>query len=322
MKVLIVSGFLGAGKTTFIKELIRKSKKDLVIMENEYGEVGIDGDILREEASGLSASSSPLPKKPDIRELTEGCICCSGKSDFASSVLTISNSLDPEYLIVEPTGVGMLSNVINNILQISYEHISLLSPVAIVDAYSFDRYMREYREIFSDQIRSAGQVIFSKADPSYESEKERLYSEVRKLNASCKILFEHYSSMGEEWWEALLSTALSGERIKSLPSSPPSLNSFSLGNIQLSSPVEAIMLMEDIIRGNYGNICRSKGTIMAGDELLRYDVASESHSITAADTGTENTSKAVFIGKDINKNELRKLLLKDYKRQTKIRPGF
>ena len=94
MKILVVSGFLGAGKTTFIKEMAQKTKQDFVVMENEYGEVGIDKTILDEE------------KDINIWELTEGCICCSMKSDFASSILTIANTLDPEYLIVEPTGVG------------------------------------------------------------------------------------------------------------------------------------------------------------------------------------------------------------------------
>ena len=117
MKILVVSGFLGAGKTTFIKEMAQKTKRDFVVMENEYGEVGIDKTILDEE------------KDINIWELTEGCICCSMKSDFASSILTIANTLDPEYLIVEPTGVGVLSNVIHNIRQIEYERISLLSPL-------------------------------------------------------------------------------------------------------------------------------------------------------------------------------------------------
>lgn len=91
MKILIVSGFLGAGKTTLIKEMANKTKRDFVVMENEYGDVDIDSNILKDEGM-------------NIWELTEGCVCCTMKQDFASSILTIANSLDPEYLIVEPTG--------------------------------------------------------------------------------------------------------------------------------------------------------------------------------------------------------------------------
>lgn len=140
MKVLIVSGFLGAGKTTFIREMSRKTSLDFVVMENEYGEVGIDADLLDND------------RQMDIWELTEGCICCSMKSDFASSVLTIANTLDPEYLIVEPTGVGVLSNVIRNLQQIQYQRITLLSPVTILDARNFNDSLREYRELMEDQI--------------------------------------------------------------------------------------------------------------------------------------------------------------------------
>lgn len=116
MKILIVSGFLGAGKTTFIKEMSRKLDRDFVVMENEYGETNMDETFLQDN------------EKLNIWEMTEGCICCTMKADFASSVLTIANTLDPEYLIVEPTGVGMLSNVIQNIRQIEYERITLASP--------------------------------------------------------------------------------------------------------------------------------------------------------------------------------------------------
>ena len=102
MKILIVSGFLGAGKTTLIKEMANKTKRDFVIMENEYGDVDIDSNMLKDEGM-------------NIWELTEGCVCCSMKQDFATSILTIANSLDPEFLIVEPTGVAKLGNIINNI---------------------------------------------------------------------------------------------------------------------------------------------------------------------------------------------------------------
>ena len=137
MRILVVSGFLGAGKTTFIKELARRTREDFSVMENEYGQVGIDGQLLAEKE--MPESGEEDAGKLNIWELTEGCICCSMKSDFASSILTIANTIDPEYLIVEPTGVGMLSNVMNNIRLIQYERISLLSPITILDGNSFDR---------------------------------------------------------------------------------------------------------------------------------------------------------------------------------------
>lgn len=104
MNILIVSGFLGAGKTTFIKELSRRTKKEFAILENEYANSGVDGDILKNS-----------DKTVNIWELIDGCICCSAKGDFAQSILTIANTIDPDYLVVEPTGVAKLSSIIENI---------------------------------------------------------------------------------------------------------------------------------------------------------------------------------------------------------------
>ena len=140
MKILIISGFLGAGKTTFIKELAKRTKKEIAIFENEYGTSGVDGDILKEAT------------KVNIWELTEGCICCSVKGDFAASVLTIANTVNPEYLVIEPTGVAMLSNLITNLKQIEYEHIKLMAPISIVDALSLERYKNEFPEIYKQRL--------------------------------------------------------------------------------------------------------------------------------------------------------------------------
>ena len=140
MKILIVSGFLGAGKTTFIKALAKHTGKDFAILENEYGTAGIDADRLRAEEG-----QSPV----NIWEMTEGCICCSAKGDFSLSVLSIANTIDPEYLVIEPTGVGMLGNVLENVKKIEYQRISILSPVTIADIYSCRRYLK--RELFSCQ---------------------------------------------------------------------------------------------------------------------------------------------------------------------------
>ena len=105
MKILLVSGFLGAGKTTFIKEMAKNINLEFVVLENEYADIGVDGDFLDE-------------KNLNIWEMSEGCICCSMKGDFKSSIKRIYSEINPEYLIIEPTGVGMLSSIIENFKQI------------------------------------------------------------------------------------------------------------------------------------------------------------------------------------------------------------
>lgn len=159
MKILVVSGFLGAGKTTFIRTLAERTKKDFAVMENEYGAVNVDEDLLEQT------------KDLNIWELTEGCICCSMQKDFATSILTIANTVDPEYLIVEPTGVGMLSKIIENIQKIEYERITLLEPLTILDGTMYDRCMSEFSE----------------------------------------ICVSHYTEQGDDWWDSLLTSYLDKE---------------------------------------------------------------------------------------------------------------
>lgn len=295
MKILIVSGFLGAGKTTFIKEMANKTKKDFVVMENEYGETGIDKQILEND-------------EINIWELTEGCICCSMKSDFASSILTIANTLDPEYLIVEPTGVGVLSNVIQNIRQIEYERISLLEPITILDYNCFDSYMIKYHDIYVDQIKEAKTIIISKGDILQFDDIKTMTDKIKIINPDARIQTEHYSKQDINWWNSLLMHK-QDQKTDVNPSSadPIDLENMGLENITLPSPVHLISFLEQLIRDEYGQICRAKGFLKIKEEWFRFDVVNDRYSITGFDE--KEAPKAIFIGNKLERNKLRKALL-------------
>ena len=298
MKILIISGFLGAGKTTFIKELAKRTKKEIAIFENEYGTSGVDGDILKEST------------KVNIWELTEGCICCSVKGDFAASVLTIANTVNPEYLVIEPTGVAMLSNLITNLKQIEYEHIKLMAPISIVDALSLERYKNEFPEIYKDQIEFADTVIFSKSENLSENEKEKLGIEVKSINNSCNIVSDHYSTQPDSWWDSLLLKYLDGTvdiPIKDETAEMP--DSFSLNNISVRSVEKFIIFLENLIRGQYGNVFRAKGSFSIRGLNLRFDVA-DNRYLVELDTD-EISDKVVFIGNDIKKQKIREVFFEN-----------
>ena len=298
MKILIISGFLGAGKTTFIKELAKRTKKEIAIFENEYGTSGVDGDILKEAT------------KVNIWELTEGCICCSVKGDFAASVLTIANTVNPEYLVIEPTGVAMLSNLITNLKQIEYEHIKLMAPISIVDALSLERYKNEFPEIYKDQIEFADTVIFSKSENLSENEKEKLELEVKSINNSCNIASNHYSTQPDSWWDSLLLKYLDGTvdiPIKDETAEMP--DSFSLNNISVRSVEKFIIFLENLIRGLYGNVFRAKGSFAVKGLNLRFDVA-DNRYLVELDTD-EISDKVVFIGNDIKKQKIREIFFEN-----------
>ena len=193
--VYICTGFLDSGKTTFIKRLARNVDQRFAILENEYGAAGIDGARLGQNRQGT---------QKNVWEMTEQCICCIGKKDFAASVLTIANVVDPEYLIVEPTGVGSLARIIENLRQIEYERIQLLSPVTIVDVYSYRRYMAEYPELYQDQIRSADTIIVSKTEACQAEEKQRIQKFLQEINPQAKIITDYASTMTREDYQSLL----------------------------------------------------------------------------------------------------------------------
>lgn len=293
MKILIISGFLGAGKTTFIKELVKHTEKEIAIFENEFATSGLDGDILKEETN------------LNIWELTEGCICCSSKGDFTASVLTIANSISPEYLIIEPTGVAMLSNLITNLKQIVYEHIRLVSPIVIVDPLSIDNYKKEFAEIYKDQIAFAGTVIFSKCENLSDSEKEKFKSEIFNMNSSCDVITTHYSLMSKTFWESILLKQIDGSYEVPQRDEGELPDSFSLNDISVRSPEKFIIFLENLVRGKYGDIIRAKGSFRIKRLNIRFDVAGGRYSIEADIDNISN--KVVFIGNNIKRQEIRKV---------------
>ena len=312
MRILVVSGFLGAGKTTFIKELARRTREDFSVMENEYGQVGIDGQLLAEKE--MPESGEEDAGKLNIWELTEGCICCSMKSDFASSILTIANTIDPEYLIVEPTGVGMLSNVMNNIRLIQYERISLLSPITILDGNSFDRYCQEFPDIYRDQIASAGCVLVSKMEGADRQTLEQLEQRIRQINPDAEIFTTHYSANSDSWWESLLSCP--ADPTQKLPgkAETPDLQNLGLTEVSLPSGNQLLLFLQGVVAGVFGDICRAKGYLPVGSgeqtAWLRFDVVDHNYSITGIEAMPD--SRAVLIGKGLKKNWLREVLQKNF----------
>lgn len=302
MKILIVSGFLGAGKTTFIKKMVTMTKKHFVILENEYGELGVDGNILQESKRDSDAEIN-------IWELTEGCICCSVKSDFASSILTIANTLDPEYLIVEPTGVGMLSNIIQNIGKIEYERIQLLKPLTIIDVTCFDKDMQKYEEIYKDQICNTDKVLFSKTENIDDSEIARISNTIHELNPKVKLECEHYSQKPAGWWNDLLIDSYKGHtKEKTVETKAPDLENIGFSDITMNSVSDLVNLLESVIWGKMGDIRRAKGSLSINGYGFRFDVVDGVYSIVGMEQSDNNN--IIFIGRGLDKDCLSKAIYK------------
>ena len=177
-KIDIISGFLGAGKTTFIKKLLQEaiSGEQVVLIENEFGEIGIDGGFLKD--SGI-----------EIREMNSGCICCSLVGDFGKSLSEVLTKYKPDRIIIEPSGVGKLSDVMKAVIDVSADmDVALNSAVTIVDAAKCKMYMKNFGEFFNNQIENAGTVVLSRTDVVDAAKVQQDVELIREHNASASIV--------------------------------------------------------------------------------------------------------------------------------------
>ena len=186
IKIDIISGFLGAGKTTFIKKLLQEaiSGEQVVLIENEFGEIGIDGGFLKD--SGI-----------EIREMNSGCICCSLVGDFGKSLSEVLTKYKPDRIIIEPSGVGKLSDVMKAVIDVSADmDVALNSAVTIVDAAKCKMYMKNFGEFFNNQIENAGTVVLSRTDITDTAKIQKDVEMIREKNPKAAIVTTPLAELG------------------------------------------------------------------------------------------------------------------------------
>ena len=250
MKILLVSGFLGAGKTTFIKEMAKNINLEFVVLENEYADIGIDGDFLDE-------------KNLNVWEMSEGCICCSMKGDFKSSIKKIYFEINPEYLVIEPTGVGMLSSIIENIREINNNDIEILSPLTLIDITSFNEYLETFNNFFIDNLKNTGKVILTKLENYNPFDIENIKNEISKINNNLVIITDDYRTFPKEWFGEILNKNIDNKIIDKNFSLKTHINlrTFSKENINLKTMDELGLLLNRLVNGDFGKIYRAKGIV-------------------------------------------------------------
>ena len=176
-KIDIISGFLGAGKTTLIKKLLKDgfNKEQVVLIENEFGEIGIDGGFLKE--SGI-----------EIREMDSGCICCSLVGDFFTSLKEVITTYHPDRILIEPSGVGKLSDVIAAVSQVTDESVVLNSYTTVVDVTKCKSYLKNFGEFYKNQLEYAGAVILSRTDKVSTEKAEKCLKLIRTVNEKAPVV--------------------------------------------------------------------------------------------------------------------------------------
>ncbi len=176
-KIDVISGFLGAGKTTLINRLIKEAYQGekIVLIENEFGQIGVDGAFLQD--AGVQ-----------ITEMNSGCICCSLVGDFSKALRKVVAEYAPDRILIEPSGVGKLSDVTRAVLSAGLENVTLNSSVVVVDVNKCKMYMKNFGEFFNDQIANAGCILFSHTDKTTDEKLAEALKLVREQNPTATIV--------------------------------------------------------------------------------------------------------------------------------------
>ena len=178
IKIDVISGFLGAGKTTLIKKLFESKKfksEKVVIIENEFGEIGIDGAFLKE--SGVQ-----------IKEINAGCICCSLVGDFETSIKELVEKFSPDRIIIEPSGVGKLSDIIGAINKVEGLDLEINILATVVDAAKTKLYLKNFGEFFNNQVKAADTIVVGKVDKVNEDKLQEAVNAIRQVNENANII--------------------------------------------------------------------------------------------------------------------------------------
>lgn len=320
MKIDIISGFLGAGKTTLIKKLIKEelNKEKIAIIENEYGEVGIDGNLLKNE-------------KIDVKEITSGCICCTITGDFKAAILEIIKQYRPERIIIEPSGVAKLSQVISAVVNNSeIKGARINMKIAVVDIQNLEMYLKNFGEFYINQIVNANTIILSRTQYSNIKELTHASMAIRKLNPNCSIITTPWEEIEskriievaehkvQEVFKEVnlikmtLNTPATRGQIK--PKHDTANDVFENWGTEtpkifsLSELKKALNSLDD--ENTYGQVLRAKGIVrIEGNRWVQFDYVP--NDIQIVDFSSDYTGRICVIGSKLKKESIGKLFLKE-----------
>ena len=205
-KIDIYSGFLGAGKTTLIKKMIQEAYagQKLVLIENEFGEIGIDGGFLQD--AGIN-----------ITEMNSGCICCSLVGDFGKALTQVIDEYHPDRIVIEPSGVGKLSDVIAAVEKVTTDDVTLGYTVAVVDAGKVKVYMKNFGEFYNNQVETASTIILSRTDMIPQGKLDKAVEQLREHNAHATIVTTPWDQLtGAQLLEAMEGQATLAKELEEL----------------------------------------------------------------------------------------------------------
>lgn len=307
MEIQIISGFLGTGKTTFLNKYLPLLSGLTAIVENEFGEVGLDGALLKEDVP--------------VKELSAGCICCSLALDLQEGIVEIANKYKPDRIVIEPSGIGKLSDVMSACEKARGKvDIDITKRIVLVDACDCELFVEDFGQFYSNQIEYANIIFLSNVQEATEEEMQGAFETIRKLNTETIIYEGDFRELeGEELLAILEKITSVSESQKGLENDEdddmevelsPMNQLFSNVTVEDADPMteeEIRELLTGFAKEEFGYVLRAKGIVPAIDGgKWHFDYTVSKQSYEKYEQKDDKINRVIVIGSGLNKRLLRK----------------
>ncbi|MDW7673250.1 MAG: GTP-binding protein [Bacillota bacterium] len=304
IKLDIISGFLGVGKTTFIKRVLQAFgavDEKVVIVVNEFGDIGIDGTLLQQEGY-------------DFYEITKGCLCCSLKGDFTQTLIKIAEEIRPDRVIIEPSGIFVVQEAIELIKQESLaDKFKINNLITIVDCLHFIKHRVDIGLFLEQQIQSASKLVLSKVQLIREDDKKEILKQLQEINSTAKVYdepWDYYDS--QDIIEIIANRENEIHRFNQMLDVTKaykvkhSYDYYGITTDMIFDGESVKGLMRELAKGSYGKVVRSKGVLRGSSNNIEFQYIDGEYSIYSVNTNI-STGKTTFIGHEIDKEALEDL---------------
>jgi len=299
IKVDVISGFLGSGKTTLVKKLLQVHQKEkVVLIENEFGDIGIDGDLMEREGF-------------EVFEISSGCICCIMQKDFVQMLTRIIEEFHPERIIIEPTGISILSEIIDILRKPQFTSLlQINSLVTVVDSVHYLQQCEVFGEFFEDQITNASVLTLSKSQLVDRTTLDKILISLREFNQDGEIIDKSWDDLGPEEFVNLLDAQADLDLSDILhtdykPCRENEFEALALKTSRAFSREELERFLSLLCQPQYGQVLRGKGFLKSPEGFLDFSYTNGQFTVSASQF--KSSGKLCLIGKSLKEKEIKDL---------------
>ena len=299
IKVDVISGFLGSGKTTLVKKLLQVHHKEkVVLIENEFGDIGIDGELIEREGF-------------EVFEISTGCICCIMQKDFVQMLTRIIEEFQPERIIIEPTGISILSEIIDILRKPEFtSSLQINSLVTVVDSVNYLQQCEVFGEFFEDQITNASVLTLSKSQLVDNETIDKIITSLREFNQDEEIISKPWDALGPEEFEHLLDGQADLDLSDILytdykPCSENEFETLALKTSRTFSQEELELTLSLLSQPQYGQVLRGKGFLKSAKGFLDFSYTNGQFMVSPSKF--KSSGKLCLIGKSLKEKEIKDL---------------